>query len=257
MSTKKRKISMQLKNAKVYKYPKALRLKYLREILLLINKFDIVVSNITDLLAVFSACVDQEELCLQIIRKSNISNKKEEIDNIRDTIIMGINHIIKAGLRHSNKEVREAAQRLKIVFDTYNKPIPLVNMPYDAETVAIYKLLGDLNNNYLKDAQMVGIDDWIIELQKQNEEFDQLAKTYNEEIAQKPVLRLVDLRKETDIAYHELIDFINALIIVNRETSYEQFITEFNVLVKHYNDTMAKHLGRIRSAKDEEYNEED
>jgi hypothetical protein len=243
---------MKLKNAKIYKFSSALRLKYLKEILLLISKFELVALKITELLNIFAACVDKEDTCYKIVRKSNISMKKEESDKARDAIIIGIKHAIKSGLRHFNDAIREAAQRLKIVFDTYDKPIPITNMPYDAETMAINKLLLELNGKYAADAQILGIDSWLIELEKRNNAFDDLAKNYNEETAEKPVLQLVNLRKETNVAYHELVAYINALMLIDKETPYEQFASEFNALVKHYNDTMAQHIGRIQSAKKED-----
>jgi Skp family chaperone for outer membrane proteins len=239
-----------LKNVKSYRFTNALHLQFTLEILVLLTKFDWLKLKLIDLFDIFKVCIEQEESCYKIVHKSNLSNLKQESDYARDTIIVGIKHMLKAGIRHFDKEIREAAQRLKIVFDTYDKPVLLIKLPYDAETAAINKLLNELNAKYTDDLQKTGITSWAVELQAKNEEFDHLVKSYHDEASKKTSIRLADARKETDKIYQELVIFINSLIVVDKGNSYEQFVTEFNTLVKHYNDLLAQHIGRIHAGEE-------
>jgi hypothetical protein len=192
-------------------------------------------------------CTGKEESCYKIVRKSDLSRMKEEMDKARDTVIIGVKHMIKAGIRHFDKDIREASQRLKIVFDTYDKPIPIIHLQYDAETATINNLLQELNNKYAADMQKIGITSWMTELQAKNNEFDHLVKSYLGEESEKSPFHLADMRKETDKVYHDIVAYINALVLIDKETSYDQFITEMNTLIKHYNDVFAQHQGRLNS----------
>ncbi|MDR0605656.1 MAG: DUF6261 family protein [Bacteroidales bacterium] len=247
-----KKLILKLRNAKNYRFPNALHLQFVLEILALLIKHEWIKLKLIELFDIFKTCVEQEDSCFKIIRKSNLSSLKEQLDNARDTIIIAIKHLLKAGIRHFDKEIREAAQRLKIVFDTYDKPVPLINIPYDAETAAVNSLLNELNTKYADDLQKTGIAPWTAELQIQNDEFERLVKGYHGETSEKTPIRLADARKETDEAFQEIVTFINSLIVVDKENSYEQFATEFNTLVKHYNDLLAIHIGRIQAGKAEE-----
>jgi hypothetical protein len=243
---------MKIRNSKNYKFTNALHLQFVLEVLGIIRKFEQIKLKVIDLFNIFEVCVEKENSCYKIVRKSDLSQMKAESDKVRDTLIVGIKHLLKAGIRHFDKDIREAAQRLKIVFDTYDKPVLLIKLSYDAETAAINNLLRELNSKHASDMQKAGITAWVEELKTKNEEFDALVKSSHGKSSEMLDLHLIDLRKETDRAYQELIAFINALITVDKTTSYDQIVTELNTLIKHYDDTLAKHLGRIQKGKDSE-----
>jgi hypothetical protein len=56
---------------------------------------------------------------LKKIVKSEFTAKIHEADKARDEIYLGIVETNTAALRHFNPNVRQAAERLKILFDTY------------------------------------------------------------------------------------------------------------------------------------------
>jgi hypothetical protein len=215
------------------------------EVLGIIGKFDFILSKIADLVDILTKNLEKEEQCYKIVHKSHISDVKAEKDSARDTLVVGIKHMIKAGLRHFDASVREAAQLLKIVFDTYDKPISLTDLPYDAETRAIINLLRELDSKYVREMEIVGITPWVAELQVRNDEFDTFVKNYNIESSEKPTFHAADVRKESDRAYRDIITFINSLIVVDKETSYDQFVSELNTLIKHYDDLYARHIGQV------------
>jgi hypothetical protein len=196
---------------------------------------------------VLRASVEKEDLCYKIVRKSDLSEAKEDADQKRDALIIGLNDGVRTTLRHFDPAVSEAAKRLKIVLDTYNAPRPLQDLPYDAETAAVANLLQELEGKYSVDVQTTGLAAWVTELHRRNDAFDRLAKAYNEQQAEKPSFRLKDVRRETDDAYKKVVLVINALIVMEGDTVYAPFVTELNTLIKHYNDLLAQHLGRIKS----------
>jgi hypothetical protein len=213
----------------------------------MIAKFDPEKLKIIPQYAVFCTKVEQEDLCYKIIRKSNLSEAKQIADKARDAVIIGINEAVRAALRHVDPAVCEAAKKLKILVDAYNMPKPLVKLPYDAETAAVFNLLQELEGKYVSDVQAAGLKKYVTQLREHNEEFDRLTKAYNEQKAAKPPIRMKDARNETDEAFKNVVLVVNAFIIVDGETAYAPFVTELNELIKHYKDLIAQHRGRNKA----------
>ncbi|MDR1602542.1 MAG: DUF6261 family protein [Tannerella sp.] len=230
----------------------ALHLQFAGEAKGLMEKFDPKTLKIVPQYEVFRASVEKEDLCYKIIRKSDLSEAKEDADQARDVVFTGISEGVRTALRHFDTTVSEAAKRLKIVLDAYNTPKSLTRLPLDAETVAIANLLQEFEGKYGADVQVAGLATWVAELHKRNDAFDRLTKAYNEQQAAKPPFRFKDVRRETDEAYKKIVLVINALIVMEGETAYAPFVTELNGLIKHYNDLYAQHLGRIRAKKQNE-----
>jgi hypothetical protein len=224
----------------------ALHLQFVSEIKSLGEKFYHLVSRFAPVFAVFCASVEKEDLCYKIIRKSDLSEAKENADQSRDAVILGINEAVRTALRHFEPAVNEAAKRLKIVLDAYNTPKPLTDLPYDAETIAIVNLLQEFDGKYAADVQVTGLSNWVEELRARNNAFDRLAKAYNEQQSAKPPFKIKDVRGETDEAYKNIVTAINGLIVLEGESAYAPFVTELNELIKHYSDLLAQHEGRRR-----------
>jgi hypothetical protein len=243
---------MRIESINSHNLTQALHLQLAGEAKGLIEKFDPSVLKIVPQFEKFRISVEKEDLCYKIIRKSDLSEAKENADQERDTLIIGINNGVKAALRHFDPAVIEAAKRLKIVLDTYNTPKPLQDLPYDAETVAVNNLLQEFDGKYSADVQITGLTPWVAELRQRNDKFDRLAKAYNEQQAEKPSFKFKDVRRETDEAYKEIVLVINALIVMEGEMIYAPFVNELNTLIKHYNDLLAQHRGRVNAKKQTE-----
>jgi hypothetical protein len=79
---------------------------------------------------------------------------------------------------------------------------------------------------------------------------------YNEKLSGKTPLRPKDARRETDEAYKNMIETLDGLIHLEGIEEYAGFVSELNILIKHYNDQVALHLGRIQAAKEREKEKE-
>jgi hypothetical protein len=182
-----------------------------------------------------------EIVALDNIRKSAITDDLAVADCIREATFRGMRDAMKAAGNHFIPEVKEAASRLQIVFDHYGN---LTIKPFDEETAAINRLIIDLQDEYAADAAAIGINDWVIELKKNNDSFDDLkAKRYTE-AANKTQLRMKEVRIKVDVAYHIIVNFINALIIVNGVTNYSEFVKELNKRIENYTLLYAHRKGR-------------
>lgn len=240
---------MKIESIRIYSLSNALHLQFMLAVLNLIGKFGHILSKITVQTEALQACADKEDFCYKVIRKSNISAVKEECDHARDTIIYALKNALKSLLRHFDTDIQEAARRIKIVIDTYDNPRRLTKLPYDAETAAINNLLQEFDGKYAADLQTTGLSSWVEELRARNRDFDALARAYNVQQAKKPLFRPADARKNTDKAYQDIVTIINAWVILEGDANYEPFVVELNTLIKHYNDLVAQHQGRLKHSK--------
>ena len=168
---------------------------------------------------------------LKKIVKSEFTAKMQDMDKARDNVYIGLSETNKAALRRFSPEVREAAARLKIVFDTYGN---VARKSLDEETSAIYNILQELQGKYAADAATVGIGQWVAELDACNKAFEKLVKERFDEAAARTSVVLKDARAEADAAYHSIVERVNALAVIEGVASYEAFIRTLNVVIAKY-----------------------
>ncbi|MDR1676275.1 MAG: DUF6261 family protein [Tannerella sp.] len=227
----------------------ALHMEFTSDRLGLFNKYGPDALKIRPQYDNFLLWANHEDACYKFVTKSILSEQKESADHARDTTLTGLLQGVNFMLLHFDPSFVEAAKRLKILLDTYNRPVAVRNLSYDAETAAITNLLQELNGKYDADVQLVGLNAWVTKLQEQNEAFRQLAAVYNEEQADRPELSLKDARTGVDTAYGDIVKRINASILIEGEQAYAPFVRELNALIKHYHDVLAQHQGRLKKEK--------
>jgi hypothetical protein len=186
-----------------------------------------------------------EKEALDVIRKSAVTDDIAEADALRDDIYKGLRDAMKAAGRHFLPEKQQAATRIQVVLDHYNG---LSIKPYDEETAAITSMIAELAT-HAADITLLGLSDWVSELQANNEAFDSLKKARYSEIASKTQLRMKQTRVAADDAYTRVTERINALAIVNGDAAYAAYINELNQRIASYSNLLAQRKGR--NAKDD------
>lgn len=192
---------------------------------------------------------NNEREALDVIRKSAVTDELAEADALRDNTYKGLRDALKSAGRHFLAEKQQAAARLKVVLDHYNG---MSIKPYDEETAAINSLLAELAN-HVADLTLLGLSEWVSELQANNQAFDSLKKARYSEIASKTQLRMKETRVLSDDAYSHITERINALAIVNGEAANAAYINELNQRIASYSNLLARRKGR--NAKDEPISE--
>jgi hypothetical protein len=95
----------------------------------------------------------------------------------------------------------------------------------------------------------MGLENWVTELDTQNQAFAQLAAQYNVEQASRPAYNHKESRKGVDLAYIDIVKRITAWVEIEGEAAWRPFVNELNALITHYHDILAQHLGRVHSKK--------
>jgi hypothetical protein len=204
--------------------------------------------NIEELFAVFIMLYVDVDQALEVIRKSATTEQLVEADNDRDIDFRGFVDAVKSALSHFDPAKSEAARRLQIVLDQYGN---VARKSYDAETASIYNLVQEMNGAHAADIALLGLGDWITRLDADNKAFEVLKNTRYSEEEGKPAFRVRELRKKIDSNYRDMLDRIDASILLNGETQYAAFVNAHNIRVDHYNNIIAQRKGRNAKKKDE------
>ena len=175
---------------------------------------------------------EKVDLAFKKIVKSSITEQIQEADKARDNIWKGLVETNTTALRHFSNEVREAAKRLKIVFDTYGN---IARKSLNEQTSATYNILQELEGKYASDVAKAGLGEWVAELKSLNIAFAGLVRERVDEGSVKVDIVLKKARTQLDEAYYSIVERVNALVVVEGVADYEPFIRKLNISIAKYN----------------------
>jgi len=191
--------------------------------------------------AAYQPLLQDEGVAFVAITKSATTEEIDGADKNRDFTFRGTADKVTNSLNHFDPQVREAARRVKIIFDTYGNLAP---KPDDEESGLISSLIDDLRTKVPADIATIQLIDWIAELERLNNAFIALEATRNSEEANRTELRMKHVRVDVDAAYNKIIKRINALIIVTGEGPYAAFVKELNARIARAQDSIALSKGQ-------------
>lgn len=191
--------------------------------------------------AVYLPLFNSENMALDLIRKSAVTIDLFDADILRGNTFRGTSDAIQSAMNHFNNEVKKAAARIMVVFDSYGN---VTLKTYNEETAATNKLIKELTENHAEDVATLGIGDWLAALQTNNDAFDALMKSRYTEDAGKTLLRMKQVRVEVDVAYRSIVKRINALIEINGDDAYLGFVKEMKQRIDKYSAQLPRHKGK-------------
>jgi hypothetical protein len=206
-----------------------------------IFRFDPEILKIEEQFGVFLNLYVQEDEVLKKILKSAITPDILAADKYRDKIFRGLVDANKAALNHFLPNVKEAAQHVKIVLDTYGN---LAQKPLNEQTSGVYNIVQDLKGAYAAHAGTAGLTDWVLELETANNAFGALMKDRYDESAAKTDLSLKQVRPQVDAAFKTIAERINALVVVEGAATYGEFIRYINTVIARYKSTVKQRTGK-------------
>jgi hypothetical protein len=201
----------------------------------LVNKYSPVTLDVVELYILFEECYGNANVALDVIRKSLETALMDEADQKRDHTFRGFIDATKSARNHFNPEKQTAANELLILVDYFGN---LAERAPNEETAAIFNFLQELRGTYAPQIVTLGLTDWVTELENNNLAYEELVKKRNVTVTSRTNLRMVEVRKQTQVVYRSIIERIEALIVVNGESQYAAFVTELNGFIKRYSDVI-------------------
>lgn len=190
---------------------------------------------------------DDEVSVLDLIRKSKYTRQIKDQDANRDTIYRGFCNAVKAGLSHYNADKKAAANRVDLTVQHYGN---IARKPIDQKTAAIDDMLRELTDSNSDDIVILGLGEWLTHLNSENTTFRELMSARYKEAALRPTINMKDARKAVDKTFRDILDMLDALILVNGAEEYKNFIQEMNAVSDRYKNQMSQSEGRRKAVKD-------
>ena len=206
----------------------------------LVEQYTPLALNIDAAWAIYQPAYSKEEAALDVIRKSTFTDDIVEADRKRDSLVWGLENMVKGSLNHFELANQEAASSLMVVIENYGN---IRRKSYDQETAAINSLIADLRGNYASDVLALMLEGWVDSLQFANDEFVGLMQQRYSDEEGKPQYNMKTARTETDAAYRAIAERINALMIVNGPEIYAGFVIALNERIERYNNNVARRAG--------------
>lgn len=179
----------------------------------------------------YLTCFAEEDTAMNRITKSQYTPKLAAADKRRDTVYTGLVASNRALVNHFTEYTREAAGRIKIVFDAFGN---ISKKPNDAKTAAIYNLLQELNGARINDVKATVLEHWVTELEVANKEYESLVKLRDDEASTRTKLVMKEVRARLDEAFHAVIRRIDAFAEIEGGAVYDGFISRLNATIKRY-----------------------
>ncbi len=191
----------------------------------------------------FKEALTAEDDALRVEQGSLKTKTRNEIDVRRDSIWSACRGRVEATLSSPIAEEAESAKVLMRIFDLYGN---VRRMGKAEETSALTNLVVDLllpaNEEHLN---RVGIQTWVVALKNENDQFKAVTQERVTEVAGRESADVRAIRLIVDPIYQELVDTVNAAIILKQATPEAQtFVAELNVIIKSYKTILAARSGR-------------
>ena len=154
-------------------------------------------------------------------------------DAERDKLCRNYLKTLKALMNMPDETIANSAKALVQMFIDYELD---PDAQLDKQTGILLNMVGDWEGKHAQDVTNTNTGKYVELIKAANERVHSLMVERSDEEKEVPVGALKSARKQTDIAYRALVKMVNALIMVNGETDYADFVKFLNYEIKRYKE---------------------
>ena len=169
--------------------------------------------------------------------KTSDKNLKTDIiaaaDAERDKLCRNYLKTLKALMNMPDETIANSAKALVQMFIDYEFD---PDAQLDKQTGILLNMVADWEGKHAQDVTNTNTGKYVELIKAANERVHSLMVERSDEEKEVPVGALKSARKQTDIAYRALVKMVNALIMVNGETDYADFVKFLNYEIKRYKE---------------------
>ena len=187
--------------------------------------------KVADLVAALASAIEAEDAALKVSTKSFITDDIAQADQDRDTFYAGYKKAVEGFLHTPVADMAQAAKVLKQHIKDYRIN---TRAQIDQNTGLLANFIADLEGKYAAQVSTLGLTLFVTHMKEANERVRTLVRQRNNERMGITVGALKAARVNTDAAYHNLVDMVNALALVNGDADYAAFIDYVNVEITRY-----------------------
>ena len=187
--------------------------------------------KVADLVAALASAIEAEDAALKVSTKSFITDDIAQADQDRDTFYAGYKKAVEGFLHTPVADMAQAAKVLKQHIKDYRIN---TRAQIDQNTGLLANFIADLEGKYAAQVATLGLSVFVTHMKEANERVRTLVRQRVNERMGITVGALKTARTATDAAYHNLVDMVNALALVNGDADYATFIDYVNVEITRY-----------------------
>ena len=204
------------------------------------------IDSLATLLAKFTPLVEEENKSLEIVAKSEHTHRLKELDRNRDNMFRGLSACVNEASYSPTKDEKEAATLIKILLKRYGN---IISESFESQHSKTENLIQDLRSEkYAEASKKIGLVRWVNWLEQAETTFMELYRTRRDErastIAGTRALKLI--RKDLNGVYREIIEYLNALAVLQPSEALTQLIARINI---HIDKLVALKASRSTRAK--------
>jgi len=216
---------------------------FMRVVYNLLCEFSEIKEIVDILFAEFAELLNRELAQIANDRANPITEKMKATDSRIDEIVTCIRALIKIGLHSPDPAIAEAAKILKHRLKVFGY---ITNQSYAAESTTVQVLVKDLKTTYQTESALVGLTNWVNELDQAEQLFTTLSADRNASTARRPkgIVRII--RHDLEELYRRMLILIEADVIRNGDAKTAEFIRRLNKDIKSYNESLHHHKKELR-----------
>ena len=205
--------------------------EYVSMVLTSLQSQTAVKQKVADLAAAFASAVEAEDAVLKVSTKSLITDDLAQADQDRDTFYAGYKKAVEGFLHMPIADMAQAAKVLNQHIKDYRIN---TQAQIDKETGLLANFIADLEGKYAAQVATLGLSVFVTHMKEANERVRTLIRQRVNERMGITVGALKAARVNTDAAYHNLVQMVNALALVNGDAAYAAFIDYVNAEITRY-----------------------
>ena len=187
--------------------------------------------KVADLVAALASAIEAEDAALKVSTKSFITDDIAQADQDRDTFYAGYKKAVEGFLHTPVADMAQAAKVLKQHIKDYRIN---TRAQIDQNTGLLANFIADLEGKYAAQVATLGLSVFVTHMKEANERVRTLIRQRVNERMGITVGALKAARVNTDAAYHNLVQMVNALALVNGDAAYAAFIDYVNAEITRY-----------------------
>ena len=209
-----------------------------------------VIVKVSALFLAYKQSFENFDIAFKKILKSVFTDPIQNLDAGRDETYNGLVDACKSALKHFVPEIKAAAKKLMVVFNSYGN---ISKKPLAEQTALTTNLIQELRSDKFKaDVALLRLKDWVDELERRNISVKETMSERNTETTEGSDLATKQARAELIKNYKTLVDQINALILVEGPADYEGYVKEINSEIDRMKNVVKTRMGVLAAAKKRE-----
>ena len=242
---------MKINAIKVANLTNGVHFMYHKNTLARIKAHGTIPTKCTKLVTLYESGLTEEDEALKVSQKNFLSDKISTADDLRDKLYQSYRTAVKAMLNYPVETIAEAAKVLWQHMKDYNID---TSAQLDRETGMLQNLTADLKGKFAEQVEALHLTEVVEKLTEANEQVNTLIEQRESEYANRKVGAMREARAKVDTAYKNLVQVINALVILDGEADYADFIKLQNQSIARYK---REALGETTSGKEPDEEDED